>query len=72
MLPGLDGWQLVSFQRNLDFFDFLLSRMRHALEQLSGWLLQAAQEGRDAVNALRTPNIEANSLTAALKRALED
>jgi len=46
--------------------------MRHALEQLSGWLLQAAQEGRDAVNALRTPNIEANSLTAALKRALED
>jgi len=71
MLPGLDGWQLVRFQRNLDFFDFLLSRMRHALEQLSGWLLQAAQEGRDAVNAL-PPNIEANSLTAALKRALED
>ena len=46
--------------------------MRHAMEQVSGWLGQATVEGRAAVNALRTPPVETNDLTDALRRAMED
>lgn len=70
LLPTIQACSLVA--RNALENPDDASRMRHALEQLSGWLLQAAQEGRDAVNALRTSTMESNSLAAALKRALED
>jgi signal transduction histidine kinase len=47
------------------------ARMRHAMEQLSNWLGQATQEGRAALNSLRTSTTEENDLAEALKRATE-
>ncbi len=46
-------------------------RMRRAMEQLSGWLGRAVQEGRAALSSLRTSTTEGNDLMAALKRATE-
>ena len=45
---------------------------RRALERLSGWLGQATQEGRAALNSLRTSTIETNDLAAGLRRATEE
>ena len=47
------------------------SRMRGALEQLSIWLEQATEEGRTALNSLRTSTTEANDLAKAFRRAIE-
>jgi signal transduction histidine kinase len=46
--------------------------MRHALEQLSGWLNRAIQEGRAALNSLRTSATETNDLAEGLRRAIEE
>lgn len=46
-------------------------RMRRALEQLSGWLAQAIDEGRAALNSLRTSTIVTNDLAGGLRRATE-
>ncbi|MGB9416855.1 MAG: triple tyrosine motif-containing protein, partial [Acidobacteriaceae bacterium] len=43
-----------------------------ALDRLSEWLERAIAEGRDALEALRSPASESNSLTAALRRAAGD
>ena len=48
------------------------SRMRGALEQLSGWLGRATEEGRAALNSLRTSTTETNDLAEAFRRAIED
>ena len=45
------------------------SRMRKALEQLSGWLEQAIDEGRAALNSLRTSATVTNDLAEGLRRA---
>src|SRR5712675_225372 len=45
--------------------------MRHALEQLSAWLGQAAEEGRAALNSLRTATTQTNDLAEALRRVTE-
>ena len=47
------------------------ARMRRAMEQLSVWLGQATQEGRAALNSLRTSTTEHNELSEALRRATE-
>jgi len=47
------------------------ARMRQAMEKLSLWLGQATQEGRAALNSLRTSTTEANELGEALRRATE-
>jgi signal transduction histidine kinase len=47
-------------------------RMRRAVEQLSVWLGQATQEGRDALNSLRTSATQKNDLAEAFKRAAEE
>jgi signal transduction histidine kinase/ligand-binding sensor domain-containing protein len=47
-------------------------RMRRAMEKLSEWLGQATQEGRAALNSLRTSTVETNDLAQALQRATED
>jgi ligand-binding sensor domain-containing protein/signal transduction histidine kinase len=47
-------------------------RMRRAVEQLSVWLGQATQEGRAALNSLRTSTMEKNDLAEAFRRATED
>jgi signal transduction histidine kinase len=46
-------------------------RMRRAMEQLSGWLGQAMQEGRAALNSLRTSTTQGNDLAEAFQRATE-
>src|SRR5262245_59755979 len=46
-------------------------RMRPAMEKLSGWLERAVQEGRAALNSLRTSTTEGNDLMEALKRATQ-
>jgi signal transduction histidine kinase len=47
-------------------------RMRHAMEQLSAWLAKAMQEGRAALNSLRTTTTQTNDLAEALRRVTED
>jgi signal transduction histidine kinase len=47
-------------------------RMRRALEQLSVWLGRATQEGRAALNSLRTGTTQTNDLAEGLRRATED
>jgi signal transduction histidine kinase len=46
--------------------------MRRALEQLNLWLEQATQEGRMALNALRSATSHNNDLAEALQRAAEN
>jgi signal transduction histidine kinase/ligand-binding sensor domain-containing protein len=48
------------------------SRMRVALEQLSIWLGRATDEGRAALNSLRTSTTEANDLAEAFRRAIDE
>jgi ligand-binding sensor domain-containing protein/signal transduction histidine kinase len=48
------------------------ARMRSALERLSGWLGRAIQEGRVALNSLRSSTTEQNDLAEALRRAGEE
>ncbi len=45
------------------------ARLRRAIEQLSIWLGQATQEGRAALNSLRSSTVERNDLADALQRA---
>jgi signal transduction histidine kinase len=47
-----------------------LPQVRKAVVRLSGWLTQAAQEGRAALSALRASTLEGNNLAEALQRAL--
>jgi signal transduction histidine kinase/ligand-binding sensor domain-containing protein len=49
-----------------------LSHMRQAMEKLSGWLGRATEEGRAALNSLRTATREVNDLADAFRRALEE
>ncbi len=46
--------------------------MRRALEQLSVWLARATQEGRAALNSLRTTTTQTNDLAEGLRRVTED
>jgi signal transduction histidine kinase/ligand-binding sensor domain-containing protein len=48
------------------------ARMQRALQQLSGWLGQAAQEERTALNLLRASTTSQNDLAEAFRRAIED
>jgi signal transduction histidine kinase len=47
-------------------------RMRRAMGQLSVWLGQATQEGRAALNSLRTATTQTNDLAEGLRRVTED
>ena len=47
-------------------------RMRRAVEQLSIWLGQAMQEGRTALNSLRTSTTQTNDLAEAFRRTTQD
>jgi signal transduction histidine kinase/ligand-binding sensor domain-containing protein len=47
-------------------------RMRRAMEQLSVWLGRATQEGRAALNSLRSATMQTNDLAEALRRVTED
>jgi signal transduction histidine kinase len=46
------------------------TRMRGSMEQLSIWLGRATEEGRVALNSLRTSTTETNDLAAAFRRSI--
>jgi signal transduction histidine kinase/ligand-binding sensor domain-containing protein len=46
--------------------------MRNALERLSRWLAQATDEGRAALNSLRSSTIQGNDLAEGLRQATRD
>jgi signal transduction histidine kinase len=46
--------------------------MRQAMEKLSAWLGRATEEGRAALNSLRSSATEVNDLAGAFQRALEE
>jgi signal transduction histidine kinase len=48
------------------------AHLQRAMEQLSGWLGQATEEGRGALNSLRASTGETNDLAAALRRATQE
>jgi signal transduction histidine kinase len=48
------------------------AEVRQALMRLSTWLSRAIEEGRRALNSLRTSTVETNDLGAALCRAAEE
>jgi signal transduction histidine kinase len=48
------------------------ARLVQAMENLSTWLGKATQEGRAALNSLRSSTTETNDLAEALKRATEE
>jgi signal transduction histidine kinase len=69
-LQTVQGSKLVAddaLERSSD-----LIRMRRAMEQLSAWLGRATQEGRAALNSLRTTTTQTNDLAEALRRVTED
>ncbi len=49
-----------------------LPHMRQAMEKLSAWLGRATEEGRAALNSLRTSTTEVNDLVGGLRRALDE
>jgi signal transduction histidine kinase/ligand-binding sensor domain-containing protein len=49
-----------------------LPHMHQAMEKLSAWLGRATEEGRAALNSLRTSTTEGNDLADAFQRALEE
>jgi signal transduction histidine kinase len=48
------------------------TRMRSLVAQLSVWLGRATDEGREALNSLRTSAMETNDLAAAFQRSIEE
>ena len=49
-----------------------VGQLHGTIKRLSGWLGQATQEGRAALNSLRTATIETSDLAAGLRRATEE
>jgi signal transduction histidine kinase/streptogramin lyase len=70
LLQTLQGTKMVA-DTALDRPDDAPALVR-ALQQVSTWIGQASEEGRSAVNALRTSTTERNDLAAAFRRAIED
>jgi signal transduction histidine kinase/ligand-binding sensor domain-containing protein len=69
-LQTIQGSKLVADDALSDTTDFL--HMRQAMEKLSAWLARATEEGRAALNSLRTSATEVNDLADAFRRALEE
>ena len=70
LLQTLQGTKMVA-DTALDRPDDAPALVR-ALKQVSTWIGQASEEGRSAVNALRTSTTEANDLAEAFRRAIDD
>jgi signal transduction histidine kinase len=70
LLQTVQGSKLVADHalKNVDDHDQLV----RAVEQLSEWLAQANEEGRAALNSLRTSATEPNDLGDAFRRALDE
>jgi signal transduction histidine kinase/ligand-binding sensor domain-containing protein len=70
LLQTVQGSKLVADHalKNPDDHDHLV----RAVEQLSEWLAQANEEGRAALNSLRSGTTERNDLADAFRRALDE
>jgi signal transduction histidine kinase/streptogramin lyase len=69
-LQTLQGSKLIAEDAVEESYDPV--RMRRAMEQLLVWLGQAVQEGRAALNSLRTSTTQKNDLAEAFARATEE
>ena len=69
-LQTIQGSKLIADHALKDRDDQV--RMVRAMEQLSAWLEQATEQGRRALNSLRTSSTETNDLAEAFRRALEE
>ena len=70
LLQTIQGSKMVADDALDDSTDPI--RIREAMKRLSVWLGQAIQEGRDALNSLRTSTTQTNDLAEGLKRATEE
>src|SRR5215813_10513443 len=70
LLQTIQGSKLVA-DTALDKPDDVV-HLLGTVKRLSAWLGQATQEGRAALNSLRTSTIDTNDLAAALRRATEE
>jgi signal transduction histidine kinase/ligand-binding sensor domain-containing protein len=67
-LQTIQGSKLIADHALKDRDDQI--RMVRAMEQLSAWLEQATEQGRAALNSLRTSSTETNDLAEAFRRAI--
>jgi signal transduction histidine kinase/ligand-binding sensor domain-containing protein len=70
LVQTIQGSKMVADDALDEATDF--PRMRQAMERLSVWLGQATEEGRAALNSLRTSTIQTNDLAESLRRALNE
>ena len=70
LVQTIQGSRMVADNALNEATDF--PRMRQAMERLSVWLGQATQEGREALNSLRTSTTQTNDLAESFRRALDD
>jgi signal transduction histidine kinase len=70
LLQTIQGTKLVADSALKQSADPI--RMRGAMEQVSVWMGQATEEGRAALNSLRSSSTERNDLAAAFQRAIEE
>jgi ligand-binding sensor domain-containing protein/signal transduction histidine kinase len=69
-LQTVQGSKMVADHALKDSADH--ARMVRAMEQLSTWLQRATEEGRAALNSLRTSTAERDNLVEALRRAIDE
>jgi len=70
LLQTVQGSKLIA-ENALEKSDDV-NHMHAALEKLTKWLEQATQEGRAALNSLRTATVEKNDLATGLRRETEE
>jgi signal transduction histidine kinase/ligand-binding sensor domain-containing protein len=70
LVQTIQGSKMVADDALDEATDF--PRMRQAMERLSVWLGQATEEGRAALNSLRTSTTQTNDLAASFRRALNE
>ncbi|MBB6144530.1 signal transduction histidine kinase/ligand-binding sensor domain-containing protein [Silvibacterium bohemicum] len=70
LLQTIQGTKLVADSALKQSADSV--RMRGAMEQVSVWMGQATEEGRAALNSLRTSTTETNDLAEAFRRSIEE
>jgi signal transduction histidine kinase/ligand-binding sensor domain-containing protein len=70
LVQTIQGSKMVADDALDEATDF--PRMRQAMERLSVWLGQATDEGRAALNSLRTSTTQTNDLAESFRRALNE
>ena len=70
LVQTIQGSKMVADDALDEATDF--PRMRQAMERLSVWLGQATEEGRAALNSLRTSTTQTNDLAESFRRALHE